>query len=255
MRGRSKVRTPPFSEMASRVHERKFKDRKNNGKHIAQWIRTLEVYAFPTIGHVSVDDIHQDEIEHILDPIWTTKPETARRVLQRISTVFDHACGAGYRRIGNPAQGLARLMRDQRDKPKNFVALDYHEVPRLCRAISKSNAVGAHALHFTILTALRSGTVRLATWDQCDEALEEWTIPAENMKGREEFVVPISMPAQDLLRALREKRSGVSPLVFPSPSNPSKPISENTMRKLCRRTTRTLRSMGCVLLSAGGRLR
>ncbi|MFW2543963.1 phage integrase central domain-containing protein [Primorskyibacter sp. 2E107] len=37
--------------MARRVHERKIKDRMNNGKHIAQWIQTLETYAFPTIGH------------------------------------------------------------------------------------------------------------------------------------------------------------------------------------------------------------
>lgn len=221
-----------FSEMAHRVHNRKFRERKNNGKHIAQWIRTLETYAFPTIGHVSVDDIHQDEIEHILDPIWTAKPETARRVLQRISTVFDHACGAGFRTRGNPAQGLARLIRDQQDKPKNFVALDYAEMPRLWRILSKSNAVGAHALRFTILTALRSGTVRLATWDQFDEPLEEWNIPGKNMKGREEFVVPLSTPARDILRTLRARRSATSPLVFPSPNNPSKPISENTMRKL-----------------------
>ncbi|AYE85907.1 hypothetical protein B5M07_07170 [Sulfitobacter sp. D7] len=221
-----------FSEMARRVHERKFKDRKNNGKHIAQWIRTLETYAFPTIGSVSVDDIHQDEIEHILDPIWTSKPETARRVLQRISTVFDHACGAGFRTRGNPAQGLARLMRDQRDKPKNFVALDYANMPHLWRILSRSSSVGAYALRFTILTALRSGTVRLATWDQFDESLEEWTIPGENMKGREKFVVPLSMPAKELLKALRETRSPANHLVFPSPSNPSKIISENTMRKL-----------------------
>ena len=221
-----------FAEMARRVHERKFKDRHNNGKHIAQWIRTLETYAFPTIGHISVGDINQDEIERILDPIWTKKPETARRVLQRISVVFDHACGAGFRTSGNPAQGLSRLMRDQRNKPQNFVALDYAEVPSLWNTLCKSEAVGAHALRFTILTALRSGAVRLATWSQFDEAFEQWTIPGENMKGREEFVVPLSMPAQDLLRALSAKKSDANTLVFPSPSNPQKPISENTMRKL-----------------------
>ncbi|MHC9235976.1 tyrosine-type recombinase/integrase [Pseudooceanicola sp. 502str34] len=221
-----------FAEMARRVHERKFKDRHNNGKHIAQWIRTLETYAFPTIGHISVDDIHQDEIEHILDPIWTKKPETARRVLQRISAVFDHACGAGYRASGNPAQGLARLMRDQRDRPQNFTAIDYAELPSLWGALCESEAIGAYALRFTILTALRSGAVRLAAWDQFDDGFEQWTIPAENMKGREEFVVPLSMPARDILTALAAKRTPASTLVFPSPSNPLKPLSENTMRKL-----------------------
>ncbi|MGR3744260.1 MAG: tyrosine-type recombinase/integrase [Pseudooceanicola nanhaiensis] len=221
-----------FSEMAHRVHNRKFKDRLNNGKHIAQWIRTLETYAFPTIGHVSVEEIQQDEIEHILDPIWTEKPETARRVLQRISTVFDHACGAGYRTKSNPATGLARLMRDQRDKPQNFTALDYHEVPNLWAKLSSSKAVGAMALRFTILTGMRSGSVRHATWAQIDRHFETWTIPEQNMKGREEFVVPLPMLATDFYRELRERRTPGVDLIFASPSNPAKAISENTMRKL-----------------------
>jgi len=174
-----------FETMARRVHERKFRDKLNNGKHIAQWIRTLESYAFAKIGKLSVQEIHQDDIELILNPIWTEKPETARRVLQRISTVLDHACGAGYRTSVNPATGLAGLMRDQRDKPKNFAAIDYHHVPDLWNKLSDSDSIGAAALRFTILTALRSGSVRLATWDQFDDNLSVWTIPEENMKGRE----------------------------------------------------------------------
>lgn len=221
-----------FETMAKRVHERKFQDRMNNGKHIAQWINTLATYAFPKIGKMSVDEIHQDDIEHLLNPIWTKKPETARRVLQRITTVLDHACAAGYRTTVNPAKGLAGLMREQRDKPKNFEALDYKEVPKLWRKLVKSNAIGSIALQFTILTALRSGSVRLATWDQFDEKVSVWTIPEGNMKGREEFKVPLSLPARRLIRDLRERRSKASNLVFPSPKNPLKPISENTMRKL-----------------------
>lgn len=85
-----------FEDLARQVHERKFKDTKHNGKHVAQWINTLETYVFPSIGDLSVADIHQDDIEAVIDPIWMKKPETARRILQRISTVFDHACGKGY---------------------------------------------------------------------------------------------------------------------------------------------------------------
>ena len=221
-----------FEVMARRVHERKFKDRMNNGKHIAQWINTLETYAFPTIGKMSVQEIHQDDIEHLLNPIWTKKAETARRVLQRISTIFDHACGAGYRTTVNPARGLATLMRDQRDKPQNFKAINYFEVSNLCRQIENSKAIGARALRFTILTAARSGSVRMATWDQFNDDLTVWTIPEENMKGRQEFRIPLSDQAQDLLRLLSAKRSEAIHLVFPSPANPKKPISENTMRKL-----------------------
>jgi len=221
-----------FEVMARRVHERKFRDKMNNGKHIAQWIQTLATYAFPTIGKMSVQEIHQDDIEHLLNPIWTKKPETARRVLQRISTVFDHACGAGYRTTVNPANGLAKLMREQRDKPQHFKAIDYHEVSKLYRKIEESEAIGAVALRFTILTAARSGSVRLATWDQFSADFSVWTIPEENMKGRKVFRIPLSEQAQDILRSLSARRSSAISLVFPSPSSPKKPISENTMRKL-----------------------
>lgn len=123
-------------------------------------------------------------------------------------------------------------MRDQRDKPQNFKAIEYFDVTPLCNSLSSSNAIGAAALRFTILTAMRSGAVRLATWDQFDDNLSEWIIPEENMKGRKEFRVPLCDEVGDILRPLREGRSKAVDLVCPSPKNPQKPISENTMRKL-----------------------
>lgn len=237
--GNPKVRTredegkaTTFEELARQVHERKFKDNANNGKHIAQWIRTLETYALPTLGNLAVSEIHQDDIETVLDPIWTSKPETARRVLQRISAVFDFACGRGYRTTGNPATGMLGSMRPQRQKPEHFAAMDYHDLPELMEKLASSRVVGALALRFTILTALRSGSVRFAEWGHFDEALTEWTIPGKLMKAGNEFVVPMTKHAREVLLAAREHRTKASPLVFPSPSNPKKPISENTMRKL-----------------------
>ena len=237
--GNPKVRTREdegkgitFKELAKLVHERKFKDNKNNGKHIGQWIRTLETYAFPTLGNLAVSEIHQDDIEAVIDPIWTTKPPTASRVLQRISVVFDFACGRGYRTTGNPATGMLSTMRPQQQKAKHFSAIDYHDLPELMEKLSRQSVVGALALRFTILTALRSGSVRHARWDQFDSILTEWTIPAELMKTRNEFVVPISKHVREILLAAQQHRTKASTLVFPSPSNPKKPISDATMRKL-----------------------
>ncbi|HJO50434.1 MAG TPA: integrase arm-type DNA-binding domain-containing protein [Sulfitobacter pontiacus] len=221
-----------FKELAHLVYERKFKNSNNHPKHIVQWIRTLETYAFPTLGDLAVSEIHQDDIETVLDPIWTTKPPTASRVLQRISVVFDFACGRGYRTTGNPAAGILSTMRPQQQTAKHFPAIDYHDLPALMGKLKRQNVVGGLALRFTILTALRSGSVRHARWDQFDESLTEWTIPAELMKTRNEFVVPITLHAREVLLAAKELRTKASQLVFPSPSNPKKPISDNTMRKL-----------------------
>ncbi|QEW28272.1 tyrosine-type recombinase/integrase [Roseovarius indicus] len=221
-----------FAELARTVHERKFKDHTNNGKHIAQWINTLETYAFPVIGNLSIEDVHQDDLEQVLDPIWTTKPETARRVLQRIKTVFDHACGRGLRTKGNPATGMRSLMREQRAKTKHFKAMPYMEISDFVLDLDQSDDVGALALIFTILTALRSGPVRSARWSDFDDGLKTWKVPAASMKSRTDFTVPISMPARAVLLRAKKLRTKASDLVFPSPSQPQRMISDGTMRKL-----------------------
>ena len=221
-----------FEVLSRRVHERKFKENKNNGKHIAQWITTLETYAFPVLGKMSVEDVSQIEIEAVLDPIWTMKPETARRVLQRITTVFDHACGMGYRTKGNPATGLRRLLRNQGDESQHFNAIDYHTASHLITKLKPSDSIGALALRFTMLTATRSSPVRLATWDEFDDSLTTWTIPKEKTKTNVDFAIPLSLAAVDILAELKKRRQTQTDLVFPSPSKPKKPISDATMRKL-----------------------
>ncbi|MDF3360053.1 integrase arm-type DNA-binding domain-containing protein [Sulfitobacter sp. Ks41] len=221
-----------FAELAHAVHQRKFKDNTSNGKHVAQWINTLETYAFPVIGALAVEDIHQDDLERVLDPIWTAKPETARRVLQRIKTIFDHACGRGLRTKGNPATGMKTLMREQNAESKHFAAVSFMEINDIVPDLDKSRDIGALALIFTILTAMRSGPIRSARWSEFDAGLQRWTVPSEKMKTRKRFVVPISMAARSILLRAQEHRTRASDLVFPSPSNPMRMISDATMRKL-----------------------
>ena len=73
-----------------------------NKKHAAQWTRTLETYAFPIMGQLNVGDINQEHILAVMQPIWTTKTETATRVRSRIEHVLDWARVRGYRSGDNP---------------------------------------------------------------------------------------------------------------------------------------------------------
>ena len=66
-----------------------------NAKHAAQWEATLRDYAFPHIGHVAVADVTTADVLRILTAIWHDKPETARRVRQRISAVMKWAVAQG----------------------------------------------------------------------------------------------------------------------------------------------------------------
>jgi hypothetical protein len=79
---------PTFRDAAHRLHA-EHKASWKNGKHQAQWISTLETYAFPLFADRPVDQIEGPLIRDALAPIWVTKPETARRVRQRIGAVLD----------------------------------------------------------------------------------------------------------------------------------------------------------------------
>lgn len=86
---------PTFREAAVRVHE-EHKASWKNGKHQAQWITTLETYAYPLLGDRMVNTIEGPQILKALQPIWLSKPETARRVRQRIGAVLDWSYVNGY---------------------------------------------------------------------------------------------------------------------------------------------------------------
>ena len=86
---------PTFREAARQVHEANL-PRWRNEKHGAAWIRTLERFAFPVFGNMPVDQVTRADVLAVLTPIWGSKPETARRVRQRIRTVMRWAMAHGF---------------------------------------------------------------------------------------------------------------------------------------------------------------
>ena len=103
---------PTFREAAAKVlaqHRATWR----NEKHEKQWIRTLEAYAFPHLGNVQVNDITGPMIRNVLAEIWLAKPETARRVRQRIGTVLDWAYASGYRDSEAPMRAITKGLPQQ----------------------------------------------------------------------------------------------------------------------------------------------
>ena len=71
---------------------------------------------------------------------------------------------------------------------RHHAALPHAKVPDAIEAVRGSGAGIAVklAFEFLVLTAARSGEVRLATWDEIDTDARTWTIPAERMKANQE---------------------------------------------------------------------
>lgn len=204
-----------------------------NAKHRAQWLSSLEAYAFTEIGNLPVSDVDGPAIRDLLAKIWLSKPETARRVRQRIGTVLDWAYAKGLRSAEAPMRSVNRGLPRQPKKDNHFAALQHPEVPALMHKLASSASIGRLALRFLILTAARSGEVRFATWREVDVEQSIWTIPGERMKAGKEHVVPLSAAALSILETLTEAQGRFHDKpIFPGKGG--KPMSDMTLTKVLR---------------------
>ena len=223
---------PSFAEAARRVWEM-HRPTWRNPKHAAQFISTLETYAFPRLGDRPVSDIGGADVLAVLTPIWTGKPETARRVKQRISAVMKWAVAQGLR-ADNPAEAITRALPKVAPVKAHRRALPYADVARCLEAVRGSEALTATklALEFLVLTATRSGEVRGARWEEVDFEAAVWTIPPERMKAKRPHRVPLSPRAVAVLREAERLADG-SGLIFPGARH-GRPLSDMTLSKLVK---------------------
>lgn len=156
-----------FAEAAQKVYELHLPTWRNP-KHAKQWIKTLEEYVFPHFGKKLVADVGTSDVLAALTPIWNAKPETARRVKQRIGSVMKWAVAQGWRQ-DNPAEAIGQaLPKHDKSKVKHRLSLPYAEVAEAIDIVKQSGAglSAKLAFEFLVLTATRSGEVRLAVWDE-----------------------------------------------------------------------------------------
>ena len=206
----------------------------SNAKHSAQWQSTMETYVFPTIGNRAVAEVEAREILDLLTPIWFAKPETARRVLQRMEAVFKSAILRGHRQRVSPCVGVTQELGTRHQKVVNHRALDYRRLPAFIADLRVSSSQPATRLAFEwlVLTATRSGETRLARWDEIDERARLWTIPAGRMKAKRVHVVPLCERCLEILKLSRALYPS-SHLIFPGTKLGSA-LSNMTFTKVLR---------------------
>ena len=226
---------PTFAEAA----EAAFKERESNWtneKHASQWRNTLATYAFPTIGSKKVDEITSADIRKILSPIWTSKAETANRVRQRMEVVLDQVIADDWRKDNPAGKHILRALPKAGDTRTNHPALDYSKVAEAMLEVKRSTASAATRLsfQFLVLTAARSGEVRMARWTEVDRKKRTWTVPAERMKGRKRHRVPLSDQALEILDEAGQLDSQGGDLIFPS-GRRGAPLSDMTFTSMLRR--------------------
>ena len=223
---------PTFTEAAERVWADKHPGWRHP-RHARDWLASLKRYAFPRIGRMPVSDVTSADVLDTLRPVWHLRPETARRLRQRIGAVMEWAVAMQYR-SDNPCDRIGPVLGPQQDLVRHMPALHHSKVSGAIRTIWASGATPAVklAFEFLVLTATRSGEVRGARWDELDLPARVWTIPAARTKAKRVHRVPLSRRAVQILDAARTLSSGDGGLVFPSQGG--RPIGETRLSRLLK---------------------
>ena len=229
-----RTKAPTFREAAERTFEAN-RPRWRNAKTAKNWEQGMARYADPAVGNMYVDQVSREDVLRILTPIWAEKPEMARKLRQRMRAVFAWCQAHGFVEHNPAGEAISGALPAMPAVKANFRALPYREVPGALRIVDGSRASLAVklALRFVILTAARSGEVRLATWDEIDVDNAVWKVPAERMKAAREHRVPLSATALEVLKDTKAIRDS-SNLVFPSPVRRGQPMSDMTLIKALR---------------------
>lgn len=203
-----KAKVPTFKEAAIQVHAERLPGWKN-AKHAAQWLSTLGTYAFPKIGSKLVSEIGSGDMHDVAAAIWLTRPETARRVLQRLGTVLDYAHAKGWRASEAPVRAVRAGLPRNTGGRKHFPAMPWQDVPafiaEMPRKVQSEEGIRL-LLEFLILTASRTGEARGIRWCEVDLDAAVWTIPGNRMKAGKAHRVPLSGRVVDILKHMARFR-------------------------------------------------
>jgi integrase len=205
-----------------------------SAKHAEQWSNTIATYASPIVGALPVQDIDTGHIVRVLEPIWTTKHETAGRLRGRIEKILDWAKVRGYRAGDNPARWRGHLEQtlpkiSRRKRIEHHPAMPFDQVPAFLTALRQQPGNAARALEFLILTVARTSEVIGADPQELNLAEKVWTVPSERIKGHKEHRVPLSASAVAIIEALP-----ASAFIFEG-RKPDSPLSNMAMLALLDR--------------------
>ena len=212
---------------------------KAGGKSEHQWKTSFETYVYPVIGHLDVEEITVDDVLRVLQPIWTEKTETAKRVQQRMADVFQYAISKAQRLNPiNPAEWDGRLENvlpkpSKFQKVENFASVPHGEIHTLVSKLVAREDIAAKAVLFIIWTAARSMEARAATWSEIDLDAGLWQIPGDRMKKEIKHIVKLPKEAVEMLRKI--PRSTESDYIFHNLSG-AKPISDVTLKDVLKST-------------------
>lgn len=207
----------------------------------------LEKDLIPSLGKIPVADVKRSDVLSAMRRIEARGAlNVARKCRSWLNEIFRFAIASGYMDT-NPASDLD-IVAVKEPPEKHNPMLRQSELKDFLIALRKFNgaAYTKSAIRILLLTGVRTGELRNATWSQFDLDSALWTIPAEGVKQLQKvirakggdkvppYLVPLSRQAVEEVRNVHEL-TGRYKLLIPGRSDPSKPISDGTVNMALKR--------------------
>ena len=226
---------PTFAEAAEMVITERSKEWKEDGGSERNWRGTLRKHALPKVGHKRVDEITEDDIIKMLDPLWHSKRVTAKTLLSYTNNIMAWCKRKNYRGDNPVTDTVREYAPNKKHRVKHMPFVPYYQVADALRTIRecKSYPTTKLAAEFQIYTASRHGSVRNARWGEIDWGNRLWNIPAEHMKMDRVHRVPLSSGALAVLEKALQLKIDDSDLIFPSPRDGGI-IKRDTLATMCK---------------------
>lgn len=162
-------------------------------------------------------------------------------VLQCCRAVFRHALGSGHA-DRNPAADFKASDVIAKPKVKNNLALSQAQLRELLSALANFKGLRKTgiAMELLMLTFVRTGELRGATWDEFDLLNSLWTIPSHRMKVKTagDHIVPLAPQAVRLLRELQHITGNINKgprWLFPNERRGTEPMTSTTINAALKR--------------------
>ncbi len=185
-------------------------------EHRKLWQQSMDRIAGPLMDQATAS-LTPADVLNVIQPIWETTNETARRVLGRIEQTIEHAMAVDPARFGssNPCSNVLRLLPRMSVPVRPRPAMPWRDLPRFYADLQQRPETPARALELLLLACCpRTGEVLQATWSEI--AGNRWNVPAAHMKSGVSRTIPLSAAAITLLDSIRPAQATPDALIFGS---------------------------------------
>ena len=229
---------PTFDETTEKVITERRKTWKSNNTE-RNWRNRLKKHASPKIGKKRMNDITEDDVINVLQPLLdSNKIPSAKDLHRYIRLIIDwYEDEHKDDKFVNPVTTRVhrKVTRQKGSKTKSYRSVPYLQIGKALHAIREDTGYPHTKLaqEFQILTAARHKSIREAHWDEIDWKNKVWTIPADHMKMSNQHRVPLSPGMIEVLQKARLLKREDSDLIFPGQSGDI--MHDATLPQMCRR--------------------